>query len=263
MKKLLLVAAVAATITSAPSFAADVTPDNVVAYNVGVVTDYRYRGISQTRLKPAVQGGVDYTNNPTGLYAGAWASTIKWTKDTAELDADGNTTGKFGDGSIELDIYGGKRGEIVPGVTYDVGVLTYVYPGNKFDKLSGFKNANTTEVYGQVGYSIFTAKYSSSVTNLFGNVNSKNSGYLDLSANVDLTEGYTMGLHFGRQTVKNGDIYTYNDWKVGVTKEFFGVAFGANVYGTSAKETSYTTVAEKGSKFNGKTGLVVSAVKYF
>jgi uncharacterized protein (TIGR02001 family) len=247
MKKLLLVAAVAATITSAPSFAADVTPDNVVAYNVGVVTDYRYRGISQTRLKPAVQGGVDYTNNPTGLYAGAWASTIKWVKDVG------------GDGNVEIDLYGGKRGEIVPGVTYDVGVLTYIYPSNKLDKVGGFAKADTTEVYGQVGYSIFTAKYSHAVTDTFGNVNSKNSGYLDVSANVDLSEGYTMGLHFGRQTIKNGDAYTYNDWKVGVSKEFYGVMFGANVYGTSAKETSYTVK----DKFLGKTGLVVSAVKYF
>ena len=32
-----------------------------LAFNLGAVTDYRYRGISQTRTKPAIQGGVDYT----------------------------------------------------------------------------------------------------------------------------------------------------------------------------------------------------------
>ena len=60
-----------------------------LAFNAGVVTDYRYRGISQTRLKPAVQGGVDYSID--GFYVGAWASYIKWIKDAggdanAEID---------------------------------------------------------------------------------------------------------------------------------------------------------------------------------
>jgi uncharacterized protein (TIGR02001 family) len=61
--------------------AAEAKPDNEVTFNAAIVSDYRYRGVSQTRLKPAVQGGADYTNNPTGFYAGTPLSTIKWTKD--------------------------------------------------------------------------------------------------------------------------------------------------------------------------------------
>ena len=56
-------------------------PDNEVTFNAAVVNDYRYRGYSQSRLDPALQGGADYTHNPTGFYAGTWLSTIKWTKD--------------------------------------------------------------------------------------------------------------------------------------------------------------------------------------
>ena len=65
MKKSSFVAALAlATTAVLPSLAyAD------VAFNAGVVTDYRYRGISQSRLKPAVQGGVDYTQ--AAFYLGA------------------------------------------------------------------------------------------------------------------------------------------------------------------------------------------------
>jgi hypothetical protein len=55
-----------------------------------VVTDYRYRGISQTKLKPAVQGGVDYAAG--GFYVGAWASTIKWIKDAAATPASRSTS---------------------------------------------------------------------------------------------------------------------------------------------------------------------------
>lgn len=49
--------------------------DSPLSFNASVTTDYRYRGISQTRLKPALQGGVDFAL-PAGFYIGAWGSTI-------------------------------------------------------------------------------------------------------------------------------------------------------------------------------------------
>ena len=55
-------------------------PDYTLSYNVGAVTDYRYRGISQSRLKPALQGGVDFAHK-SGFYLGTWLSTIRWLKD--------------------------------------------------------------------------------------------------------------------------------------------------------------------------------------
>ncbi|NYS36082.1 hypothetical protein HZZ02_20640, partial [Streptococcus danieliae] len=61
--------AMAQDAVAAPA-AADAVPDNVVSYNVALSSDYRYRGVSQSRLNPAVSGGADYTHNPTGLYVG-------------------------------------------------------------------------------------------------------------------------------------------------------------------------------------------------
>ena len=52
-------------------------PDYTLSFNVGAVTDYRYRGISQSRLDPALQGGADFAHK-SGFYVGTWASTIKW-----------------------------------------------------------------------------------------------------------------------------------------------------------------------------------------
>src|SRR3954466_8852693 len=142
MKKIMIVAAVIAAVTRGRAYAVDAAPaakpDNETSFNAAVVSDYRYRGISQTRLKPALQGGFDYVNNPTGLYAGVWLSSIKWTKDAG------------GDGDVEMDIYAGKRGQVSESVTYDVGVLTYVYPSNGLNNVSGFVNADTTEIYGQL-----------------------------------------------------------------------------------------------------------------
>lgn len=97
MKKLILASAALAVFTASVR-AEEVKPNNETSFNAAVTSDYRYRGISQTRLKPALQGGADYVNNPSGLYAGAWGSSIKWTKDAG------------GDGNVELDLYGGKRG---------------------------------------------------------------------------------------------------------------------------------------------------------
>jgi hypothetical protein len=91
-------------------------PDYTLSYNVGVVTDYRYRGISQSRLKPALQGGVDFAHK-SGFYLGTWASTIKWIKDAG------------GDAPVEIDVYGGYKGT-AGSFGYDVGVLTYQYPGH-------------------------------------------------------------------------------------------------------------------------------------
>ena len=222
-------------------------PDYTLSFNAGVVSDYRYRGISQSRLKPAAQGGVDFAHK-SGFYLGAWGSTIKWIKDAGAKD-----------GSFELDLYGGYKGELAKGLAYDVGVLRYEYVGNKLGAVSGFADANTTEVYGALTYGIFTAKYSHSVTNLFGNVNSKNSTYIDLSANIDLGSGLTLTPHIGRQEVKNTAVASYTDYSLTLAKDFGGGVSGTvAVIGTDAEKSFYYTPA---GKFTGKTAAVVG-LKY-
>lgn len=248
MKKSILFLAIAATLTAGFARAEDVKPDNEISYNVGLTSDYRYRGISQSDLDPALQGGADYTNNPTGLYLGTWLSTIRWTHDAG------------GNGHTEVDLYGGKRGEIMPDLTYDVGVLSYVYPSNNLGGKPGFVNANTTELYAQLSYKILSVKYSQSVTNLFAIPNSKQSGYLDISTSYDIAEGYALGLHVGNQSVQNSSALSYTDWKVGVTKDFAGVAVTLGVVGTNATRAMYQTPLHQ---FTGKTSLVLSALKTF
>jgi uncharacterized protein (TIGR02001 family) len=216
-------------------------PDNEISFNAAVTSDYRYRGISQTRLKPALQGGADWVNNPTGFYAGTWLSTIKWVKDGG------------GDGSIEWDLYAGKRGEIAPGISYDVGGLGYVYPSNSLPT-----SANTFELYGQLGYGPATLKYSHSLTNLFGFADSKNSQYLDASVNQELAQGFILNLHVGHQKVKSNGAADYTDWKVGVSKDF-GVATVALAYVDTNTE-SY--IAPNGKNL-GKSGVVLTVSKTF
>jgi len=216
-----------------------------LAFNASVTSDYRYRGISQTRLKPAVQGGMDYTQG--GLYLGVWASNIKWIKDLG------------GDANLEIDLYGGYKGEISPGLAYDVGVLTYQYPSNKLKPISG-ANANTTEIYGALSFGPATLKYSHALTDTFGNFDSKGSYYLDLSATFAVA-GLSVVPHIGYQKISGpfSGPGTYTDYSLTVTKDFSGLVLGAALVGTDADESFY--VSPVNGKKLGKTGVVLS-LKY-
>ena len=222
--------------------AEDKKPDNEVSFNVAGVSDYRFRGISQSRLQPALQGGADYVNNPSGFYAGTWLSSIKWTKDAG------------GGGDVELDLYAGKRGAITPEISYDVGMLGYVYPSNGLSP-----SANTFELYGQFGYGPAYVKYSNATTNLFGVADSKNSGYLDVGANIEMSPGWTLNLHAGHQSVKNNSSLAYTDYKLGVSKDFNVVVVGLALVGSDI------TVNGPPPDFKnlGKTSAVLSVSKTF
>ena len=244
MKKTILAAALTTVFAGGFAHAEDPKPEHEVTFNAALVNDYRYRGISQSRLEPALQGGADYTHNPTGLYVGTWLSTIKWTKDAG------------GSGSVEWDVYGGKRGELTKDVTYDVGLLGFIYPSNGLNP-----SANTTEIYGKLGYGPAYAKYSYSLTNLFGFVDSKGSGYLDLGADVDAGNGFTVNLHAGHQYVKNNSASSYTDWKLGVTKDFSGIVSGSIAY-VGTNTDAYVGPAPD-RKNLGKGGVGVSVSKTF
>jgi uncharacterized protein (TIGR02001 family) len=222
-------------------------PESTLAFNVGAVSEYRYRGISQSRLQPALQGGADYSHK-SGLYVGAWASSIKWIKDAGASD-----------GSLELDIYGGYKGA-VGDLAYDVGFLRYEYVGNKYGNVNGFGNANTDEVYGAITYGVVTAKYSYSLSNLFGNLNSKGSYYADISANLDLGEGYSLTPHVGYQYVKNTPLGSYTDYSLTLTKDLGnGLAGTAMWVNTNADPAfGYITPSQKST---GKAAVVVG-LKY-
>jgi len=237
-----LIAAAVATALAAPSlvFAADAapTPTHTFTPNIGVVSDYLFRGVSQTHGGAALQGGVDYAH-ASGLYAGVWASTITWVKDA------------YGKGSTEIDLYGGYKNTFAGGDwNYDVGVIAYTYPG-KGAAISGVNvNPNTSEVYGALGYKWLTAKYSHVISNGFigwgGGAGftekTRGSNYLELNAAYDLGDGWGVSGHVGSQKVKNfsNAVYAtadYTDWNLGVSKD---VGFGVVGLTYSAANTKGT-----------------------
>ena len=231
-------------------------PASPFAFNVGVFSDYRYRGISQTRLKPAIQGGVDWSS-PSGFYLGAWASSIKWVEDA------------LGDSRLELDLYGGYKGEISKDFTYDVGLLQYVYAGATNAKWNAsYKDPNTTEAYGALTFGPVTTKLSYALTNLFGNYdfggNKKSSGsfYLDVTGSFDLGDGLMLAPHVGYQKVHNISNASYTDYSLTLSKDFSGLAPSIAIVGTNADKNFYVPgPAANSTKFLGKSALVLG-LKY-
>ena len=251
--------AILATSSAAFAQTAPAAPESTLGYNVGVVSEYRYRGIAQTRGDAALQGGVDYAHS-NGFYAGAWGSTIKWIKDNSANAAPTATEVK---GPVEIDLYAGYKFEAA-GLAYDVGYLRYQYQGNTLAKTGGantaYVNANTDEIYGAVTAGVVTAKYSYSLSDLFGNINSKGSTYLDLSATLDLGNGYSFVPHVGRQVIKNSPAGDYTDVALTLNKDLGdGLSVSVAAITTNAKSSFYYSPVN--SYATGKNVTVVG-LKY-
>lgn len=215
------------------------------SFNAGVVSDYRYRGISQTALRPALQAGADLAL-PGGWYAGGWASTLRWIADSAPGLR----------GPLEIDLYAGRRTTVGP-LGLDLGVLQYWYPGANLQRLSG-ERADTTEVYGGVSAGPVTVKVSHSLTPLFGTPNSRGSGYLDLTATLPLADGWSLAPHLGAQRIAG--LGTYRDWSLTLLRELgSGWSASAAVVGTTWNDRfgAPYLLPGSGGRDLGRTGLVV------
>jgi uncharacterized protein (TIGR02001 family) len=260
LKSKLLLALLA---TSSAAFAQTAPAAPEVTYNVGVVSQYRYRGLAQTKGQPALQGGVDYAN-ANGYYAGAWASQIQWIKDSSQTTPAVNNYS----GNTELDLYGGYKFES-SGVAYDVGFLRYQYIGNSLGNTAAtgniqYKNANTNEVYAAATVGAYTFKWSYALSELFGTPNSKNSDYYDLTANFDMGNGITLTPHIGRQLVQgpgtgSGQL-SYTDGSLTVAKDLGnGLSATAAAIVTNAKSGAFNSNST--AYATGKSAVVLG-LKY-
>lgn len=262
MKRTLLAASLACASGSLSSHAlAQATaaaPEHAFTGNLSLVSEYRYRGIAQTNARPAVQGGFDYVH-ASGLYAGTWATNVSWLSDAG---------GGVGN-SVEWDVYGGYKGT-VGAFGYDAGLLYYHYPGTY---PPGFDSPNTVELYVAGTWKMLTLKYSYGLTDLFGAVDSRGAGYLDLTGDFDLGSGVTLTAHVGHQSipagsaggvpVRSGSDCSYSDWKLGVSKAYAGLDWGLAYVGTDARGGAGECYRNAFDRDLGKGTVVLSVGKTF
>jgi uncharacterized protein (TIGR02001 family) len=225
-----------------PAAAAAPTPVHTVTANVGLFSEYIFRGISQTGGKPALQGGFDYAH-ASGVYLGTWASNISWLEDF----------GVYSRSSLEWDVYGGFKNTIDgTEITYDVGLLYYYYPGRR---VTGAVKVDTFEAYGSVGWRWISGKLSYTLSDdYFGArpTGQKTRGTMYWEANVTypiLETGVSLLAHYGYLDVDDdasGDAKVgYSDWRLGVSYTIpdgpvKGLEVGAYYSGNDAKRAFYT-----------------------
>jgi len=228
--------------------------------NIGFVSDYYTRGISQSWHDPAVQGGFDIAHS-SGFFAGVFGSTV--------------SSNTFPDASVELDLYGGYSGSIsaVEGLGYSVGAIGYFYPNGSWkkydylgvpDQTPNGGRWDTYEANAALSYKWISARASVTLGHWFGaekatgwDGGTSGTTYLELNAAYPLPwYGLTLIGHVGHLNVAgkldltvassgnalNEDNPDYTDYKFGLSKSFKvanSEGWNAGVYYVGASDTGY------------------------
>ncbi len=204
-------------------------PAITVSPNIGVVSDYRFRGISLSDRDPAVQGGVDVTTR-MGLFAGAWASSIA----------------EYGGTNVEVDVYGGYQANAA-GFDYTFTGYAYLYPGGS--------GVNYLELQGSVSHAVGTATVSVEADYAPDQKNT-NVDNLYLGASVEMPvpgTPLTAKLRGGRE---NGFYNDKWDWEAGISYAHDWLTASAPYV-----DTNHSGADEAGKL--AKAGLVASLIATF
>jgi len=257
--------------TAAPAAAAASTPNWTVTGNATLISDYRFRGFTQTNYGPAFQGGFDVAH-ASGFYLGNWNSNV--------------AQALYAGASLESDFYGGFKGELMKDLGYDVGILHYMYArSGKGAAFSSLPKIDNTEIYGGLTYGPFSGKLFYATGDYFktaalagAQFKTDRSTYLDLSYSQEFS-GVTLGVHYGLLSLRNSqqpqllqakDIAdpqlplskTVGDYKVSAGMDVGGGYIGTiAVYGTTKK--GYFATDLSAAESAGKTSLVLSLGKTF
>lgn len=204
--------------------AQDTAPDyydseaHVVSGNAGLVSDYIFRGVTQTSENPTVQGGFDYEYVPAGVYAGTWASGVD-----------------FEDASVEVDLYGGWR-RAWDQLTVDFGAIYYGYPGAEDDLNYDYWEASAAAGY-DFGFASTTAAFNYS-PEFFGD--SGDALYSALYVDIPLPYSLMINSHIGYQAVDDNAAFAlpdYTDWSIGLGYNVAGFDLGLSYADTDIDET--------------------------
>lgn len=160
--------------------------------NIGAVSEYRFRGVSQTMNDPAVQGGADLTWGMA--YAGTWASNVDF----------------GGPKHAEVDLYGGIR-PTVAGFNLDIGAIAYLYPGQASGAHEDYVEAKFAASRPIGNATLGGAVYWS--PEFFGKTG--DAVYYEVNVAYKVNDRWSASGALGRQDVSYAGDYT--TWNAGVT----------------------------------------------
>jgi len=270
MKKTLLAVTLAALTSGAATsaLAADPkapAPDFEISGNFALVSDYRFRGVTQSNKNPAIQGGIDFSHK-SGFYAGNWNSSVsEWASPVGS--------------GIESDLYAGYSTELGP-VSLDAGFIYYYYANAKVNKTAtgNFNPFNTREIYVGVSYGPLSLKTSRTMSErYFGlgknadvtlTTDAKGSMYYDLSLEQPLNEKTSLTARAGMLKLANKTATTKSiyDYSVGVNYDLNGWGLGlayTTTTGLSTAAKTWFTSGDERSTALYKSAVAVSLSKTF
>lgn len=176
------------------------------SWNVTAVSDYVFRGVSQTDEDPTLQAGFTYTS-PVGLYAGVWGSGVDFGP---------------GDPSTEIDYLIGYGVDVTDGVNFDVLLNRYTYPGAS--ELNYNELITTTTFAEQYKLTVaYTDDLSGSDTK---------SWYYAVGGEWGLPNDFTLSANVGRTSLETDFGKDYTDFNVGVSRQFGLFNLGLGYHGT-------------------------------
>ena len=180
------------------------------SWNVAATTGYVFRGVSQTDRDPAFQAGVDYSFGDSGIYVGAWGSNVD-----------------YGDGSpdIEFDTYIGWNGDLSEDINLDVMLVRYNYFGEDDD----FGHIDYNELVGALTWNemlTFTGAYTNDYSN-----SGESSFYFGIGGEWEIGNAFNLTAGVGHTDFEDSD--GYNDWNLGINRDFGPVNAALNYYDTN------------------------------
>ncbi len=209
-----------------------------IAGSVAAMTDYTFRGVSQTTKGPAVQGTLEYTKElgPVTGYVGTFLSNVA----IPDTSSRGNL-----DAKVEVDLAFGLRGDVNEKLKWDVGYIRYMYPFTDYPKANSM-SLDWTEVGVKLTYDL---GFATPVLNYFHSPNYSVGGgkshYGQTGFDVPLPwYDITLGARIGRLVVANNANFglpDYTDWSIGISRDFpelLGVNIGLTYTDTNVKKNA-------------------------
>ena len=201
------------TILASALLAATGAAQAELSANLGVQSNYYFRGVTQTDDKAAISGGLDYSHE-SGFYVGTWMSNIDFTS-APKTD-------------VEIDGYAGFGGDIGDtGLSYDLSGWYYWYPGAGGDAQGG--ELDYAEASGSLGFGPVTATiaYTFWAEADDDNIQAFQEGdiYYNLSADLPFEyEGFTSSVFIGYYDFDDdgggpGEDLNYTHWGIGISKD--------------------------------------------
>ncbi|GLX80802.1 TorF family putative porin [Thalassotalea eurytherma] len=205
MKKSILSVALSTVIASSALVSTQASAVDGLSANVGLTSNYLWRGVSQTDDAAAISGGIDYASE-SGFYVGTWASNVD-----------------FGDAaSYELDFYAGFGGEFGEGFGYDVGYIYYAYPDSA--EVDSANEYDFGEVYGSLSYGAFSVSANYGVHAQDAGELFEDALYLSADAAFEVADGLELGLHIGNYSFDIDGADDYTDYGISLSKSGFTLA---------------------------------------